>query len=172
VIPHDYMSWALSHADGGVRCAARHVDGICKIVTCRPIEAGRVLVSWVNPPGIRIASSLSSRVLAGDDWEFATDSTAMAIWSRMTRSRGLTPHGSKRTHRLQRDTTTNHPAAVWTPSRSAMPSRIALRRRMSCEIGTVPGRKSASQIDVRHRPTSASRGDAFELSRRASHDRR
>jgi hypothetical protein len=39
---------------------ARHADGTCEGGTCRLIEAGRVLVSWVNLRGIRIASLLSS----------------------------------------------------------------------------------------------------------------
>jgi hypothetical protein len=52
---------------------------------------------------------------------------------RLTRkSRGLTvpskvPHGSKRTQRLQRETSTNHPAAAWTPQQicGAFPDHTA-----------------------------------------------
>src|SRR5712691_2935939 len=40
------LSWALSHADGGVRCMRDAcVAGTCEVGTCGLIDPGRVLVS-------------------------------------------------------------------------------------------------------------------------------
>jgi len=75
------LSWALSHADGGVRVYATRAAGHWG-PDGSPIGPGsrrRALSApamW-NPPG---ESSVPSRVLAAHDWEFGTDRCRRVAW--------------------------------------------------------------------------------------------